>query len=292
MAVAPSASSRRRTDLLTALTDQPTERTGRSRPRPGRRGRVGRVGAPAPAPSGPGLFWFLPLPATSPSPCTSSAWPPTTTGAGGGRGSRVRARRANIVAQLSHARLGYRCTPPADTIGAGAVRRIPGSPTQYLHTTHCDTLLGPSQSSLTPAQRHARRQPWHTVIRVRRRLLARAPDLLPHHASTGRHPAPRTRRRHLRSLRPESRALSAVATAGRSATCWPPATELPSPSVRLRRRWCTLEGTAVVKDDAESVTDAERRYAERYKTPRPNPKRVVIEIHVTKAMGTAKPSGW
>ncbi|MFF2567340.1 TIGR03618 family F420-dependent PPOX class oxidoreductase [Streptomyces sp. NPDC058084] len=58
------------------------------------------------------------------------------------------------------------------------------------------------------------------------------------------------------------------------------------------RRWCTLEGTAVVKGDAESVTDAERRYAERYKTPRPNPKRVVIEIHVTKAMGTAKPSGW
>ncbi|MFK4222262.1 pyridoxamine 5'-phosphate oxidase family protein [Streptomyces sp. NPDC019890] len=58
------------------------------------------------------------------------------------------------------------------------------------------------------------------------------------------------------------------------------------------RRWCTLEGTAVIKDDAASVADAERRYAERYKPPRPNPERVVIEITVTRAMGTAKPPGW
>ncbi|MEW1697549.1 PPOX class F420-dependent oxidoreductase [Streptomyces sp. NPDC093249] len=58
------------------------------------------------------------------------------------------------------------------------------------------------------------------------------------------------------------------------------------------RRWCTLEGTAVVKDDPASVADAERRYAERYKTPRVNPDRVVIEITVTRALGTMKPSGW
>ncbi|MEU7640232.1 MULTISPECIES: PPOX class F420-dependent oxidoreductase [unclassified Streptomyces] len=58
------------------------------------------------------------------------------------------------------------------------------------------------------------------------------------------------------------------------------------------RRWCTLEGTAVVKDDPESVADAEARYAQRYKTPRPNPERVVIEITITHAMGTAKPPGW
>lgn len=58
------------------------------------------------------------------------------------------------------------------------------------------------------------------------------------------------------------------------------------------RRWCTLEGTAVIKDDPASVADAERRYAERYKTPRANPNRVVIEITVSHAMGTAKPSGW
>ncbi|MFG2196047.1 pyridoxamine 5'-phosphate oxidase family protein [Streptomyces sp. NPDC048639] len=58
------------------------------------------------------------------------------------------------------------------------------------------------------------------------------------------------------------------------------------------RRWCTLEGTAVIKDDPASVSDAERRYTERYKPPRPNPERVVIEITVTRAMGTAKPAGW
>ncbi|MFF9349064.1 TIGR03618 family F420-dependent PPOX class oxidoreductase [Streptomyces sp. NPDC014734] len=58
------------------------------------------------------------------------------------------------------------------------------------------------------------------------------------------------------------------------------------------RRWCTLEGPAAVKDDPESVAEAERRYTERYKPPRVNPNRVVIEITVTHAMGTAKPSGW
>jgi hypothetical protein len=58
------------------------------------------------------------------------------------------------------------------------------------------------------------------------------------------------------------------------------------------RRWCTLEGTAVVKDDAESVAEAERRYAERYRQPRPNPERVVIEITVTRVLGNVRPSGW
>ncbi|UYB40925.1 pyridoxamine 5'-phosphate oxidase family protein [Streptomyces sp. Je 1-4] len=58
------------------------------------------------------------------------------------------------------------------------------------------------------------------------------------------------------------------------------------------RRWSTLEGTAVIKDDPQSVADAEARYARRYKQPRLNPERVVIEITVTKAMGTAKPPGW
>ncbi|KUN84162.1 pyridoxamine 5'-phosphate oxidase family protein [Streptomyces griseoruber] len=58
------------------------------------------------------------------------------------------------------------------------------------------------------------------------------------------------------------------------------------------RRWCTLEGTALVKDDPESVAEAERRYAERYRQPRPNPERVVIEITVTRVMGTVRPPGW
>ncbi|MFY1679769.1 MULTISPECIES: pyridoxamine 5'-phosphate oxidase family protein [unclassified Streptomyces] len=58
------------------------------------------------------------------------------------------------------------------------------------------------------------------------------------------------------------------------------------------RHWCTLEGTAVVRDDAASVAEAERRYRERYRQPRVNPDRVVIEISVTRALGTLVPSGW
>ena len=53
------------------------------------------------------------------------------------------------------------------------------------------------------------------------------------------------------------------------------------------RRWLTLEGTAVVRDDAASVADAEARYARRYRTPRENPARVVVEISVDRVLGNA-----
>jgi F420H(2)-dependent biliverdin reductase len=53
------------------------------------------------------------------------------------------------------------------------------------------------------------------------------------------------------------------------------------------RRWLTLEGEAVVRDDHASVAEAERRYAERYRTPRENPARVVIEITVDRILGKA-----
>ena len=53
------------------------------------------------------------------------------------------------------------------------------------------------------------------------------------------------------------------------------------------RRWVTLEGSATVRDDRESVAEAERRYAERYRTPRENPARVVIEIGVDRILGNA-----
>ncbi len=51
------------------------------------------------------------------------------------------------------------------------------------------------------------------------------------------------------------------------------------------RRWVTLEGTAVVKDDAASVADAVERYAQRYRRPRENPARVVLEISVDRILG-------
>ena len=53
------------------------------------------------------------------------------------------------------------------------------------------------------------------------------------------------------------------------------------------RRWSTLEGRAAVSDDPERVREAERRYAKRYKEPRVNPQRVVIEITITKVLGNA-----
>jgi PPOX class probable F420-dependent enzyme len=51
------------------------------------------------------------------------------------------------------------------------------------------------------------------------------------------------------------------------------------------RRWSTLEGRAVVRDDPDEVAEAVRRYAERYRQPRPNPQRVVIEITISKVIG-------
>jgi PPOX class probable F420-dependent enzyme len=53
------------------------------------------------------------------------------------------------------------------------------------------------------------------------------------------------------------------------------------------RRWVTLEGSAVVRDDAASVADAEQRYAQRYRQPRENPARVVLEISVDRVLGSA-----
>ncbi len=53
------------------------------------------------------------------------------------------------------------------------------------------------------------------------------------------------------------------------------------------RRWVTLEGAAVVRDDPAAVADAVARYAQRYRQPRENPGRVVLEISVDRVMGNA-----
>jgi PPOX class probable F420-dependent enzyme len=52
------------------------------------------------------------------------------------------------------------------------------------------------------------------------------------------------------------------------------------------RRWSTLEGLAVVRDDPDSVAEAVRRYALRYREPRPNATRVALEIRVTRVLGS------
>ncbi len=52
-------------------------------------------------------------------------------------------------------------------------------------------------------------------------------------------------------------------------------------------RWLTLEGPARVLRDSASVRDAEDRYEARYRKPRANPRRVVIEVTGTRVMGAA-----
>ncbi len=52
-------------------------------------------------------------------------------------------------------------------------------------------------------------------------------------------------------------------------------------------RWLSLEGSATVSADTDDVRDAELRYAQRYRTPRVNPRRVVIEIQVQRVLGSS-----
>jgi F420H(2)-dependent biliverdin reductase len=55
-----------------------------------------------------------------------------------------------------------------------------------------------------------------------------------------------------------------------------------------RARWLTLSGPIRVAADPESVRDGEQRYAERYRPPRENPKRVVLVMDVTSVLGTVR----
>lgn len=50
------------------------------------------------------------------------------------------------------------------------------------------------------------------------------------------------------------------------------------------RWWSTIEGTAELDDDPAVVAEAERRYAERYRTPRANPARVALRITIDHAL--------
>lgn len=54
-----------------------------------------------------------------------------------------------------------------------------------------------------------------------------------------------------------------------------------------RARWATLEGVATVSRDPDKVAEGVARYTERYRPPRVNPDRVVIEIRVDRALGRA-----
>ncbi len=49
--------------------------------------------------------------------------------------------------------------------------------------------------------------------------------------------------------------------------------------------WISLEGPVRVVRDHGAIVDACERYAQRYQTPRENPRRVVIEIGVDRVLG-------
>lgn len=53
-------------------------------------------------------------------------------------------------------------------------------------------------------------------------------------------------------------------------------------------RWLSLEGRANVSADADDVRDAELRYAQRYRTPRANPRRVVVQVHIERVLGSSE----
>lgn len=53
------------------------------------------------------------------------------------------------------------------------------------------------------------------------------------------------------------------------------------------RRWLTLEGPATVLDEPDAVSEAETRYAGRYRVPRENPTRVVIAIEVQRVLSSS-----
>ena len=52
------------------------------------------------------------------------------------------------------------------------------------------------------------------------------------------------------------------------------------------RYWLTLEGPVRVLSTPEAVLDAEQRYTVRYRPPRVNPQRVVLEVAVDKVLGS------
>ena len=53
------------------------------------------------------------------------------------------------------------------------------------------------------------------------------------------------------------------------------------------RAGCHWRAAPGVNTDAEAVRDAELRYAQRYRTPRANPRRVVIEVHIERVLGSS-----
>lgn len=52
------------------------------------------------------------------------------------------------------------------------------------------------------------------------------------------------------------------------------------------RRWLSLEGPATIHAEPEIVAEAVRRYTQRYQAPRPNPRRVCLEVRIERIQGS------
>ncbi|TPW77741.1 PPOX class F420-dependent oxidoreductase [Schumannella soli] len=52
-------------------------------------------------------------------------------------------------------------------------------------------------------------------------------------------------------------------------------------------RWLTFSGRAEIVDEPDAVRDAERRYAARYREPRPNPERIVLTLRPDAVMASS-----
>jgi PPOX class probable F420-dependent enzyme len=55
-----------------------------------------------------------------------------------------------------------------------------------------------------------------------------------------------------------------------------------------RARWISFEGPVTVTDDPDAVAHAVALYAARYRQPRANPERVVLELTVERVLGSAQ----
>jgi F420H(2)-dependent biliverdin reductase len=52
------------------------------------------------------------------------------------------------------------------------------------------------------------------------------------------------------------------------------------------RRWLTVEGPARIDNNPDTIREAERRYAARYRPPRVNPRRVCLIVSVGRVLGS------
>ena len=65
---------------------------------------------------------------------------------------------------------------------------------------------------------------------------------------------------------------------------------LPTPAAVCQvdgGRWLTLEGQVAVSRDPDEIADAMARYARRYRTLTPDPRRVVLRVAVERILGSA-----